>query len=224
MKKKLRKIFDGVFLAYNKIATKNLLPGKKFYGEELVKINETEYRFWNPDRSKISAAIKNGLKSFPIKKNSKILYLGCAEGTTVSHLSDIVEQKGLIFGLDISAKVMNKFLYLCSERQNLVPILADAAQPQTYKQELSGFKIDVLFQDISQKNQVKIFTENAKMHLKPKGKALLTIKARSISSTEDPKKIFKHEINEMKTYFNIKEIIRLDPFQKDHLLLSCEKK
>ena len=68
MTKKLETIFDGVYLVYGKLATKNLVPEQKVYGEDLVKIGGEEFRAWEPDRSKIGAAIKNGLKKFPIKK------------------------------------------------------------------------------------------------------------------------------------------------------------
>ena len=224
MAKRALKKFDGVFEIYKKLATKNLAPGQKVYGEELVRIEGTEYRIWNPNRSKIGAAIKNGLKKFPIKSGSNVLYLGCAEGTTVSHISDITGEKGAVFGLDISAKVMHKFLYLCSVRKNLVPLLFDASRPQDYKQELEGFRVDVLFQDVSQKNQVEMFLANAKMHLKKGGHGMLTLKARSISSTADPKQIFKEELAKLQKEMKVTQVVALSPYEKDHILIHCEKK
>ena len=50
---------------------------------------EEEYRLWNPRRSKLAAALLNGLEGFMLKNDSKILYLGASTGTTVSHISDI---------------------------------------------------------------------------------------------------------------------------------------
>ena len=49
-----------------------------------------EYRAWNPFRSKLAAAILGGIDNIHIKPGSKILYLGAASGTTVSHVSDLV--------------------------------------------------------------------------------------------------------------------------------------
>ena len=49
-----------------------------------------EYRAWNPFRSKLAAAILGGVGEIHIKPGSKVLYLGAASGTTVSHVSDIV--------------------------------------------------------------------------------------------------------------------------------------
>ena len=54
-------------------------------GEEKI-----EYRVWNPFRSKLAAAILGGVDKIHIKPGSKVLYLGAASGTTVSHVSDIV--------------------------------------------------------------------------------------------------------------------------------------
>jgi len=52
--------------------------------------NEAMFRVWNPYRSKLGASIINGIKEIPIKPGEKVLYLGAASGTTVSHVSDIV--------------------------------------------------------------------------------------------------------------------------------------
>jgi len=49
-----------------------------------------EYRAWNPFRSKLAAAILGGVEAIHMQPGSKVLYLGAASGTTVSHVSDIV--------------------------------------------------------------------------------------------------------------------------------------
>lgn len=49
-----------------------------------------EYRAWNPFRSKLAAAILGGIDQIHIKPGVRVLYLGAASGTTVSHVSDIV--------------------------------------------------------------------------------------------------------------------------------------
>ena len=51
---------------------------------------KTEYRAWNPFRSKLAAAIVGGIEHIHMKPGSKVLYLGAASGTTVSHVSDLV--------------------------------------------------------------------------------------------------------------------------------------
>ena len=56
-------------------------------GENQEKI---EYRVWNPFRSKLGAAILSGVDNIHMPPGTKVLYLGAANGTTVSHVSDIV--------------------------------------------------------------------------------------------------------------------------------------
>ncbi|KAG5413955.1 hypothetical protein IGI04_001522 [Brassica rapa subsp. trilocularis] len=88
----------GVFIAKGKedaLVTKNLVPGEAVYNEKRISVQnedgtKTEYRVWNPFRSKLAAAILGGVDNIYIKPGSKVLYLGAASGTTVSHVSDIV--------------------------------------------------------------------------------------------------------------------------------------
>lgn len=49
-----------------------------------------EYRVWNPFRSKLAAAILGGVDQIHMPPGSKVLYLGAASGTTVSHVADVV--------------------------------------------------------------------------------------------------------------------------------------
>lgn len=51
---------------------------------------KVDYRVWNAFRSKLAACILNGIENIYIKPGAKVLYLGAANGTTVSHVSDIV--------------------------------------------------------------------------------------------------------------------------------------
>ena len=226
MKKRLKpkEIFPGVFEIKGNPATKNLNPGNKVYSEPLIEIDKTEYRTWNPNRSKISAAIKKGLKEFPIKEKSQILYLGAAEGTTISHLSDIVGAEGIIYGVDISARSMRKFVYLCEQRPNIVPILADASQPNSYKEHIESFSVDVLTQDVSQKNQAEIFLKNSRIYLKRDGYGLLSIKARSIHSTKPVEELVQEEVKKMQNEFEILQIVSLHPYEKEHAMIYCKKK
>ena len=78
-----------VYYKDGNVATKNLTPGISVYGEELIK-EDDEYRVWNPFRSKLAAAILGGVDQIHMQPGSKVLYLGAASGTTVSHVADIV--------------------------------------------------------------------------------------------------------------------------------------
>ena len=54
---------------------------------------KTEYRVWNPFRSKLAAGaagVLGGLDRIFIKPGGNVLYPGAASGTSVSHVADIV--------------------------------------------------------------------------------------------------------------------------------------
>ncbi|PIN98744.1 MAG: fibrillin [Candidatus Diapherotrites archaeon CG10_big_fil_rev_8_21_14_0_10_31_34] len=219
---KLKQIFDGIYSDGRKNYTENLVKGKKVYGEKLLTFKGKEFREWNPFRSKFGAGLKKGIPS-PIKQGQNILYLGAAEGTTISHISDIVKEKGMIIGIDISARVMQKLVELSEERENLIPYLVDANKTDETKKELNNVEFDFMFQDISQKNQTDIFLNNAKVFLKKGKPAMISIKARSISQKSSAK-ILQEEKQKLEKEFIVKQSAFLEPFQKDHLLVYCEKK
>ena len=201
-----------------KLATENLVPKNQVYNEKLVKIKGTEYRIWNPFRSKLAATIMNGLKDFPFMQKSSVLYLGVSTGTTISHISDIVGQNGVIFGVEHTSRVARDFLdRVASHRKNIIPIIQDARKPQEY---FSVFKkVDVAYVDIAQPDQTDIAIDNCKMYLKSSGYLFLVIKTRSIDVTKDPKKVISNEIKKLEPLFEIKQIINLQPYDKDHAIV-----
>jgi len=219
----MEEVFPGVFRQGEKLFTRNLVPGTRVYGEKVVEEEGREFRQWDFFRSKLAASIKNGLAEMPIKPGSTVLYLGAAEGTTVSHVSDLVGGKGLVFGVDISERVMRKFITVCEQRRNVIPIIADANKPWAYKEFLEGRKIDVLFQDVAQPNQAQIFLKNGGQFLEKGRKGMLVVKAKSISQKSDVAGIFGKELALLSEQFDVKQIVNLKPFEKDHVLALCEK-
>jgi len=201
-----------------KLATENLVPKNQVYNEKLVKIKGTEYRIWNPFRSKLAATIMNGLRDFPFMQKSSVLYLGVSTGTTISHISDIVGQNGIIFGIEHTSRVARDFLdRVASHRKNIIPIIQDARKPQEY---FSVFKkVDIAYVDIAQPDQTDIAINNCKMYLKSNGYLFLVIKTRSIDVTKDPKKVISNEIKKLESLFEIKQIINLQPYDKDHAIV-----
>ena len=71
-----------------------MVVGESVYNEKRISTEDGEvkvvYRAWNPFRSKLAAAIVGGVENIWMKPGSKVLYLGAASGTTVSHVSDLV--------------------------------------------------------------------------------------------------------------------------------------
>ncbi|MDI6725224.1 MAG: fibrillarin-like rRNA/tRNA 2'-O-methyltransferase [Methanobacterium sp.] len=212
--------FQGVYEIDGHVATENFNQGIKVYGERLVEIEGKEYRIWDPRRSKLSAAIQNGLETFPFNEDSKVLYLGASAGTTPSHISDICKN-GLIYSVEFSPKMMHKLADLSRERKNIIPILDDATKPKNYMNLLQ--KVDVLYSDVAQPNQSELFMDNARLYLKEDGIGILMIKARSIDVTKAPNKIFKEEESKLKTHgFKVTEKVKLEPYEKDHIAFVCE--
>jgi len=201
-----------------KLATQNLVPGNQVYNEKLVQSKEIEYRIWNPFRSKLAAAIMNDLKNFPFNQKSDVLYLGVSTGTTISHISDIANQGGTIFGIEHASRVARDFLdRVASHRKNIVPIIQDARRPEEFFSVYK--KVDIVYVDIAQPDQTNIAIENCKLYLKPGGYLFLVIKSRSIDVTKDPKGIIKNEIKKLESLFKIEQTIDLYPYDKDHAMV-----
>ena len=209
-----------VFLKGDEVATRNLTPGISVYGEELI-AEDVEYRLWNPRRSKLSAAILNGLKNLDIKNDDKVLYLGASTGTTVSHISDIV-YNGRIYAVEFSPVTAKKLTRLSRQRPNIYPILGDATKPKEYMNIVE--KVDFLYCDVAQPTQSELFMKNMNLFSKDDSLGMITIKARSIDVVQKPKKIFKQEEKKFKEKgFKIIEKVKLEPYEKDHIAFLVEK-
>ena len=204
-----------------KLATENLVPKKQVYKEKLLVKKGIEYRLWDPFRSKLAACLMNELRIFPFKENSNILYLGVSTGTTISHISDIIGPKGVVFGVEHSSRVARDFLdRVACFRKNIIPIIQDARQPKQYFSVYN--KVDIVYVDIAQPDQTNIAIENCRMYLKSNGYLFLVIKARSIDVTKDPKHIFNTEIKKLESGFEIKQVINLSPYDKDHAMVIAK--
>jgi fibrillarin-like pre-rRNA processing protein len=117
--------------------------------------------------------------------------------------------------------MMRNLVELCRTRKNMIPILDDATKPLNYLQLLE--KVDILYSDVAQPKQSKLFMDNMRIYLKQGGKGIIMIKARSIDVTKNPKKIFKEEESKLiKGGFRVLEKINLEPYEKDHLAIVCE--
>lgn len=209
----MKKIFEGIWKDRGKLLTKNLIPGQRVYKEGLVKVGKIEYREWIPNRSKPAAAIMRGLKNFPLKPKMKILYLGIANGTTASHFSDVIGKEGIIYGVEISERSLRDLNPIAEIRGNIVPILANARLPENYSWIE---KVDLIYQDVATNDQPEILMRNCREFLKPKGWAILALKARSMDVVKEPKDIYKEAEKKLKKEFRVIEKVELEPFEKDH--------
>ncbi|ADB57876.1 fibrillarin-like rRNA/tRNA 2'-O-methyltransferase [Archaeoglobus profundus] len=197
-----------------------ILATKSKYGSHYGERKIGEFREWIPSRSKLSAMFMKGYV-IDIKPNWKVLYLGAASGTTVSHVADIVDE-GVVYAVEYSAKPFAKFLELAKERKNIIPLLQDASKPWKY----SGIveKVDFIYQDIAQKNQIEIFENNARFFLKEDGEGVIMVKARSIDSTAEPEDVFRQVIRRLKESFKVIAYGSLEPYHKDHIYVHVRMK
>ncbi|RNJ75667.1 MAG: fibrillarin-like rRNA/tRNA 2'-O-methyltransferase [Nitrosopumilus sp. H8] len=198
-------------------ATENLVPGNRVYKEKLVIQDGTEYRTWDPFRSKLSATIMNGLDGLCIHNMDRVLYLGASTGTTLSHVSDIVGNGGAVFGVDHSSRVARDFMdRVAAHRTNVIPVMQDARRPEEYF-AVSG-RMDVVYADIAQPDQTQIAIKNCKMFLKKGGAFFLVVKVRSISAAKSAKKVVAEEADRLSD-FEILDTIDLAPYHKEHAII-----
>ena len=203
-----------------RLATENLVPGNQVYGEKLVRKNKTEYRVWDPFRSKLAGAIMNGLEVFPFHNKNAILYLGASSGTTVSHLSDIVGRNGTIFAIDHASRSTRDLLdRVVKYRPNVIPVLQDAKRPDLYS-AVYGM-VDAVYSDIAQPDQTEIAVSNCKMFLKPKGHLVLVVKIRAIHAAKSHGTILEEETAKLGD-FEIIQTINLYPYDKDHYIILAK--
>ena len=204
-----------------KTYTKSQLPGQTYFQEKTVKRGGDEYREIDPKRSKFAAAIQKGLSQTGIKPGSYVLYLGASHGYTPSFVSDIVGDKGVVFCIDFAPTVMRDLVILSEKRKNMIPIIADAKKPSLYKENI--LPVDVVYQDVAQRDQVKIFLDNCEKHLKKEGFGLLALKSRSVDVSAKPKQIFNLARAELEKKMKIVDYRELDPFEKDHAFFVVKK-
>jgi fibrillarin-like pre-rRNA processing protein len=203
-----------------KLATMNLAPGKTVYGEKLIRFEGVEYRLWDPFRSKLAAAILKGIKSVPIKPDHQVLYLGAASGTTASHVSDIVGEKGHVYCVEFAARALRELVNnVCPYRLNMTPILEDARFPEKYAMYIRG-RVDDIYCDIAQPEQAKILADNADLLLKNGGWIMLAVKAQSIDVTKEPSEIYRREVKILEGRgFAIEDVVHLEPYDKAHAMI-----
>ncbi len=213
--------YNGIYFVWKgkrKILLTKSIDNKNYFDEKIL----DGYREFIPYRSKLASSIVKGISLMPIKENDIVLYLGAAQGQTASYVSDIVGKNGFIFCVEISPRACRDLVYLCEQRSNMAAILADANKPESYKDNI--IKVDIVYQDIAQKNQVEIFLKNIDLFLKPKGYALIAIKTRSIDVTKNPKAIFTDVKKELEKKLKVIDVKDLNPLQKDHYFFVCQKR
>jgi len=216
----------GFFIAKTKnddaLCSKNMNPGIAIYGEKLVSVEgdegKVEYRLWNPFRSKLAAAVVAGVQDIHINPGTKLLYLGAASGTTVSHCSDVVGPAGIVYAVEFAHRPGRDLLDVAKKRTNIIPIIEDARHPLKYRM-LVGM-VDTIFADVAQPDQARIVGHNADYFLKNGGNFVISIKANCIDSTQAAEAVFASEIKKLQEMkFKPREYVTLEPYERDHAVV-----
>ena len=213
--------WEGVYSDKRWLLTRNLVPGVAVYGESLLREGEHEYRRWDANRSKLAAYLKCGGRVWPFRSSSSVLYLGAGAGTTVSHISDICD-RGTIVAIEVSSRAFRNLLSVAERRMNVIPVLGDASKPETYRSHVR--EVDVLYQDVAQRDQDAIFLRNTEF-LREGGVGMLMVKARSADVAAEPARIYAHIEGILRERgFAILDRRALDPFEADHAALVVRKR
>lgn len=231
---------EGVYIVKGKddaLATKNMVVGESVYGEKRVSVevpehkqnadsvikDKIEYRFWSPFRSKLAAGLVGGVQNCWIKPGGKVLYLGAASGTTVSHVSDLVGPTGVVYAVEFSPRSGRDLVNLAKKRTNIVPIIEDARHPAKYRMLLG--MVDCIFADVAQPDQARIVGINAKAYLKTLGHYMISIKANCIDSTQAAAVVFANEVEKLRQHeLTPREQITLEPYERDHCFVIGQYK
>lgn len=185
----------------------------------MVKARGEEYRLWDPYRSKLAASILRGTKEITIKPRGRVLYLGAASGTTVSHVSDIVGDEGIVYAVEFAPRVARELVEkVAKHRRNVLPIFGDARFPEKYPPTIA--RADTIYCDVAQPEQAKVLADNADRYLGREREVMIAIKARSVDVVKRPSAIFEGEAKVLRGRgFEILEMLTLEPYERDHAMI-----
>jgi len=184
---------------------------KGVYGERMIQ----GYRLWSPKRSKLSALyhLRGGVE---LEKHHKVLYLGAANGTTASHVADYVE---VVYAVEPAPRPMQDLLVVAQTRKNIIPLMADARKPERYLPLVE--KVDIIYQDVAQPDQVKILFDNT-LFLAPDGVMVFMLKPRSIDVTRSPADVAATVKDALNTRgVRTDSCTWLAPYYPDHAAFIC---
>lgn len=194
-----RRVFDGE----ERLATE----GEPVYGEP----SSEGWRAWNPHRSKLGAMLELGMAT-GLTGGDTVLYLGAANGTTVSHVADFA---GPTYAVEFAPRSARDLVGVAENRRNLFPLLKDARKPETYAHVVEA-DVDAVVQDVATRGQARVAVENAEF-LASDGRLVAVVKARSEDVTADPEDVFDEFRDDLSAAYEVLEAERLEPFHDDHL-------
>ena len=168
------------------------------------------WRRWAPERSKLGAMLDLGME-VPLGPDSRVLYLGAASGTTVSHVADVASPT---YAVEFAPRPARELLDVAADRPNLIPLLKDARRPSSYAHVVES-NLDLLVQDVATRGQARVAVENARF-LAPDGRVAMAVKARSEDVTADPRAVFDACVEALEPTYEVLDRRSLESFHRDH--------
>ncbi len=183
------------------------------YGERMIR----GMRAWDPHRSKMAAFYYLG-GVLELGPSMRVLYLGAAHGTTVSHVADYVE---VVYAVENAPRPMRDLLAVAQRRSNIIPIMADATRPQDYLPVVE--MVDLVYIDVAHPAQVQVAADNS-IFLAPGGAVLLMLKTRSIDVRRAPEEVAAESRAGLEARgFAVGGPRWLSPYHQDHAALLCTR-
>ena len=212
--------------------SENADVGVAVYGESLRYFGGTEYRRWDPSRSKLGAGIMRTKRDKSLllpEEGSTVLYLGAGHGTSISHLHDHLcgadnDLGGRLVAVDLAPRCLRDLTHLAKTRPGLVPVLGDARKHSAWGVLLPR-KVNWLFQDVAQSGQVEIFIKACQRFLNVGGIGLLSLKAASERWTGEREDVLFGKVEEqlVENGFAVEESIKLTGYEDNHVLFVTRR-
>jgi fibrillarin-like pre-rRNA processing protein len=189
------------------------------YGERITSLDEVVLRRWDPSRSKLGAALANGWEGPMPRSGERWLYLGASTGTTASHVADLVGLGGFVFAVEKSLRPFSRLLALAQRYPNLGPLLGDAREPLAYLPVVP--RVDGVYLDVAQPDQVEIALANARWFLRPAGALVLALKTASMGRERSAREHLLEATRRLETATEVEETLSLEPYHKRHFLIGA---
>ena len=174
-------------------------------------------RVWDPYRSKLSALYYSGT-GVELTPDMRVLYLGAANGTTVSHVADYTD---VVYAVEFAPRPMQDLLEVARRRKNVMPIMADASRPEQYAPLVEP--VDLLYQDVAQPDQAAILIRNCPF-LTSGGSFILMLKTRSVDVKKEPAVVFRDTLDQLESAgLMVTESVWLAPYHRDHAAIVGKK-
>lgn len=181
--------------------------GEPVYGEP----TSDGWRRWDPNRSKLGAMLELGMDT-GLAGGDRVLYLGAANGTTVSHVADFA---GPTYAVEFAPRSARDLVDVAETRENLFPLLKDARTPESYAHVVES-GLDAIVQDVATRGQARVAIENRRF-LSADGRLVLAVKARSEDVTRSPDEVFGAVRSTLEDEYEVIDSRRLDDYHLDHL-------